>query len=130
MIKLSSILKEIRVEHPSGDRDAYNKIVEYVKNGSKGDLDLSNSNLRKIPPILRKVEGYLNLHGCTSLISLPSNLQVGGVLDLINCTSLISLPDNLKVGRSLYLGNTPIAKRYTRNEIRKMVPGVKGEIYL
>jgi hypothetical protein len=29
----------------------------------------------------------------------------------------------------LYLVNTPISKKYSKEEIKKMVPGVKGNIY-
>ena len=50
-----------------------------------------------------------------------------GNLDLRN-TPITSLPNNLKVGGSLYLGSTPISQKYSEEEIRKMVPGVKGNI--
>jgi len=36
----------------------------------------------------------------------------------------------LKVGGGLLLTNTPIARKYSKEEIKRMVPGVKGEIYL
>ena len=103
MIKLSPILKEIKVLHPSGDHDAYNKIVKYVRNGSKGNLDLSESNLVRIPSILKKVEGYLNLYNCISLTSLPDNLQVGVDLYLRKCINLTTLPSGLKIERDIKL---------------------------
>jgi hypothetical protein len=51
-----------------------------------------------------------------------------GNLDLRN-TPITSLPDNLKVGRGLDLYNTPISKKYTKEEIQQMVPKVKGKIF-
>ena len=79
------------------DRDKeYEKIIQrqiqdYIKGGSKGDLDLYD-------------------------------------------TPITSLPDNLKVGGFIDLRNTPISKKYTKEEIRKMIEekgGFVGEaIYL
>ena len=83
------------------------KVQEYIKNGSQGDLDLSD----------------------TPITSLPDNLTVGRYLDLRN-TPITSLPDNLKVGGSLHLRNTPISKQYTIKQFTQMVPGVEGNIYL
>jgi len=60
---------------------------------------------------------------------LPNDLTVGGHLDLQN-TKITSLPNNLTVGGYLYLINTPISKKYSEKEIKKMVPGVKGNIYI
>ena len=81
------------------------KIQQYIKDGSKGDLNLNS----------------------TPITSLPDNLKVGGYLDLRN-TPITSLPDNLQVGGILDLRDTPISKKYTEQEIRQMVPGVEGEI--
>ena len=81
-----------------------NKIKEYIKNGSKGDLDLTFSNIESLPKELTLVEGSLILCECENLTSLPDNLEVSGNLDLYKCTSLTSLPDNLKVGGVLNLG--------------------------
>jgi hypothetical protein len=50
-------------------------------------------------------------------------------LDLDN-TPITSLPSDLKVGRTLDLRNTPISKKYTKYQIKKMVPGVKGSIVI
>jgi hypothetical protein len=55
-------------------------------------------------------------------------LKVGGYLNLSN-TAITSLPDNLKVGEDLHLFNTPITEKYSKKEIKQMVPGVKGRIY-
>jgi len=156
MIKLISILKEnnILVPRRSPEERSKNyiiatqkKIQQYIKDGSKGDLDLGYTPITSLPDNLTvrgglylnntkitslpdnlTVEGYLNLSN-TPITSLPDNLKVGRSLNLIN-TPITSLPDNLKVGRSLYLVNTPLSKKYTKDQIRKMVPGVKKNIYL
>ena len=101
------------------------QITDYIKGGSEGDLDLTNTPIKSLPDNL-KVGGHLILSE-TSIQSLPDNLEVGGNLYLsdasiqslpdnlkvvgdlfLNGTPIQSLPDNLKVVRNLYLNNTPI----------------------
>jgi hypothetical protein len=83
------------------------KIQQYIKNGSKGDLNLSNTPITSLPDSLKQVGGSLDLRN-TSITSLPDNLtRVGGWLSLYN-TPITKLPDNLTVGGDLNLGNTPI----------------------
>jgi hypothetical protein len=117
MIKLLDLLKEsnkILIPRRSAEERQKNyaiaiqkKIQQYIKDGSKGDLDLRN-----IP-----------------ITSLPSGLNVGGNLILYS-TPITSLPSDLKVGDDLYLMNTPISKKYTKEEIKQIVPGIKGSIYM
>ena len=117
MIKLINLLKEnnkilVPRRSPEERQKNYNiaiqkKIQQYIKDGGKGDLDLSN----------------------TKITSLPDNLEVGGNLDLAS-TPITSLPDNLKVGGNLDLYNTQLSQKYTEEDIKKMVPGVKGYIYI
>jgi hypothetical protein len=64
-----------------------------------------------------------------NILSLPNNLEVGKDLD-INNTNISSLPKDLKVGRDIQAWNTPLAKKYTEEELKKITPGVKGRIYL
>ena len=105
------------------------KIQDYISKGGKGNLNLSNTSITSLPDNLTKVGGYLDLAG-TKITSLPDNLTVGNWLDLEN-TPITSLPKNLKgVESYLYLVNTPLSKQYTKEEIRKMVPGIKGDIYV
>ena len=85
---------------------AYKKIQDYIDSGSQGNLDLSN----------------------TQITSLPDNLKVGGDLYL-SYTQITSLPDRLKVGGYLNLNKTPISKKYTAEELKRMLPGIKGKIY-
>jgi hypothetical protein len=156
MIKLLDILRENKIlvprRSPEERQKNYQialqkKIQQYIKDGGKGDLDLSNTPIQSLPDGLKvgdslylfnsliqslppglKVVGYLNLDD-TPIQSLPPGLKVGGGLYLMN-TPIQSLPPGLKVGGDLYLGGTPISKKYTKEEIRKMAPGVKGYIYL
>jgi len=94
-----------------------------------GYLDLEKcKNLQSLPDNLR-VNGYLDLDSCKNLESLPNGLKVKGFLDLRH-TNLTSLPSDLEVGEDLILYRTPIANMYTKEQIREMVPGVKGLIWL
>ena len=155
MIKLLDILEnKILVPRRSKEERQKNhliaiqkKIQQYIKDGSKGDLDLHDTPITSLPNNLQ-VGGNLNLYSSkitslpsnlkvggglnvsyTPITSLPDNLQVGGSLDLTN-SKITSLPNNLQVGGFLDLYNTPISKKYTKKEIRKMVPGVKGKIII
>jgi hypothetical protein len=102
-----------------------NKIKQYMKDGGKGDLELSNTPITSLPAGL-SVGGYLDLYASkitslpdglsvdstldltkTKITSLPNNLSVGGNLNLGN-TLITSLPDNLSIGGKLYLGNIKI----------------------
>lgn len=83
------------------------QIKEYIKNGSQGDLDLSD----------------------TPITSLPKGLTVGGHLYLSR-KQITSLPEGLTVGGSLGLFNTPISKQYSVEQLKQMLPNVKGSIYI
>jgi len=134
MIKLIDLLEnKILVPRRSKEERSKNfliatqkKIQQYIKDGSKGDLDLSGTPITSLPQGLR-VEGYLDLSG-TPITSLPQGLTVGGDLNL-GSTKITTLPQGLKVGGFLGLTNTPISKKYSKEQIKTMVPGVKGEIY-
>jgi hypothetical protein len=156
MIKLLDILHENKILVPRRSTEERQKnyliatekrIQQYIKDGSKGNLILSSTPITSLPDNL-KVEGSLDLFK-TLITSLPNNLQVGRDLNLnnteitslpnnlqvgrnlyLNNTPITSLPDNLKVGEGLYLTNTPLSEKYSEEEIRKMVPGVKGDIIL
>ena len=92
------------------------------------NLKLMRSQIEKLPDNLI-VNGYLWLDGCKNLKSLPNGLKVKYNLDLRD-TNITFLPSDLQVGGILYLFGTPIAKMYTKKQIREMVPGVKGRIKL
>ena len=81
------------------------RIQDYIKGGSQGDLDLFK----------------------TPITSLPNNLKVGRDLNLPN-TKITSLPNNLKIGEELDVFNTPLAKKYTEEQIRKMIEDKGGYV--
>jgi hypothetical protein len=160
MIKFLDILKESddNIFIPRGSKEEKDKVLfkrtndkiqEYIRNGSEGSLDLRNSPIQFLPKNLTKVggklnlmysqieklpdnfmvNGYLDLEKCKNLQSLPNGLKVGHTLDLRD-TNIRSLPSDLEVGGDLALYRTPIANRYTKEQIREMVPGVEGVIWL
>ena len=96
-----------------------------------GFLDLGNTPISSLPDNL-KVGGFLSLRD-TKISSLPDNLTVGGFLDL-RYTQITSLPDNLHVELRIYLKNTPLADKYSKEQIRKMIKEkggyVKKNIYV
>jgi hypothetical protein len=119
------------------------KIQEYIKNGSKGNLDLSNTPITSLPDNLTRVGGSLDLQN-TKITSLPNNLTVEGSLYLrytpivnlpnnltinrsaeFSWTSIASLPEDLKIGGSLFLFYTPLSQMYTKPQIKLMVPNIK-----
>jgi hypothetical protein len=158
MIKLLDLLKEDNPFVPRGGKerieayslkkkaDAEDKIQQYIKNGMEGDLDLFDTPITSLPSNLTKVGGDLILNRTeitslnnltkvegdlslfrTYITSLPDNLTVEGDLDLNN-SKIIKLPDNLTVEGDLYLDDTPLSRKYSEDEIRAMVPNVKGDI--
>jgi hypothetical protein len=155
MIKLLDILEnKILVPRRSKEERGKNyqialqkKIQQYMKDGGKGDLDLSGTPITSLPPGL-SVGGDLYLN-YTPIKSLPSDLSVGGGLYL-NSTPITSLPPDLSVGGYLYLSytkitslppglsvggyldlrGTPLSKSHTIAQIKQMVPGIKGNIYI
>jgi hypothetical protein len=107
-------------------KNVLKKIQQYIEDGFKGDLSLNNTKITSLPDNLLKIGGDLSL-GNVPITSLPNNLKVEGDLSLIN-TRITSLPNDLQVGGDLELGSTPLSKKYTEEEIKQMVPGVKGTI--
>jgi len=122
----------------------YTDGVQYRYNGN---LVLNNSNIKKLPNDLY-VDGSLFLWDCAKLTKLPDNLYVGKNLDLWGCEQLTKLPDKLYVGQSLimigtsieeipnnlyvggdiYIYDTPLAKKYTDEEIYEIVTSTGGKI--
>jgi hypothetical protein len=111
-----------------------------------GFLDLFKTKIKELPPNLRWVDGFLDLYD-TPIQSLPNNLTVKGRLRLTFCKNIKRLPNGLKVGElvlsstnidelpsdlqiegDLEIQNTPIAKKYTEDELRAMIT-IGGSIY-
>jgi hypothetical protein len=101
--------------------------------------DYYKSNIKSLGN-LTSVGGYLDLYDCTNLTSLGNLTSVGGSLDLseskveslVNLTSvggslnlsgtqIKSLGNLTSVGGNLDLRDTPLSKKYTKEEIRKIV---------
>ena len=94
----------------------------------EGYLNLiNNKKLTKLPNDLH-VDASLDLYGCQQLTELPNNLYVGGYLNLADCKQLTELPDNLYVGGDLGIYYTPIAQKYTNEEIREMITSKGGTL--
>jgi hypothetical protein len=92
----------------------------------KNNLDLGFSKITSLPKGLY-VGGKLSLISCKNLKFLPKGLYVGDSLSLMY-TNIDSLPEGLYVGEELYINNTPLAKKYTDQEIRDNVTSTGGEI--
>ena len=160
MIKFLDILKESddNIFIPRGSKEEKDKVLirrtndkiqEYIRNGSEGDLGLSGSPIKFLPKNLTKVGGRLGLVR-SQIEKLPDNLTVNGMLDLDNCknlqelpnglkvknsldlryTNITSLPSDLEVGVNLNLRGTPIVDMYTEKQIKKMIPRVNGNLIL
>jgi hypothetical protein len=113
-----------------------------------GTLDLRDTNILELPPDLEvggsiyllrtpieklpnnlTVNGRLDLEGCKNIRSLPNGLKIKYSLD-IQDSNIEELPSDLNVGRDLVLHGTPLSRNYSRDEIRKIEPLVKGYIFL
>ena len=138
MIKLLDLLRENKILVPRRSPEERQKnyefilqkqIQQYIKNGSKGNLYLSNTPITSLPDNLQ-VGGDLDL-SYTPITSLPSGLKIGGNLSLRG-SKITSLPSDLQAGDkdlrggALFLGKTPLSKKYTEEEIRAMIPNVKA----
>jgi hypothetical protein len=113
-----------------------------------GNLHLFNCKQLTELPIKLYVRGYLMLFGCEQLTKLPDNLYVDGYLNLINskikklpndlyvtgsldlwrCKQLTKLPNNLYVGGDFNVADTPLAEKYTDEEIREMITSKGGTL--
>ena len=87
---------------------------------------MSYSAIKSLPDNFKYVGGNLNLQ-FTPIKSLPDNLKVEGSLWL-QYSTIESLPSSLEVEGNLYVYNTPLAKKYTDEEIRNLAD-IGGKIY-
>ena len=134
MIKLKDILLENQpnIFIPRRLEGRFEKYIQqYIKNGSKGNLDLSNMNLTKLPDILKyiKVVGG-NFHcGNNNLTSLQGSPEsVGKDFYCSRNNNLISLqgsPEN--VGGDFWCRGNKI--KFTEQQVRAICD-VKGRVYV
>ena len=134
LIKKIELIKEIE-NHPDDIQYKY-----------EGDLHLSNTNITKLPNDLY-VKGDLYLFNSKQITKLPDKLHVGGNLVLnnsnitelpdklhvgrylvLNNSNLTELPDDLYVGIDLCIENTPLANKYTDDEIIEMITSKGGTL--
>ena len=113
-IKRLKFINELE-NHPDGTQYRY-----------EGHLFLYDSNIKKLPNDLY-VDGLFDLDGCKRLTKLPDNLYVGGYFS-IQETNITKLPDNLYVGNDLHIYGTPLAKKYTDEEIYEMITSKGGTL--
>jgi len=73
-------------------------------------------------------QGWFDLTDCKKIRNLPDKLYVKSSLYLDGCKELINLPSKLYVGRNVLIGNTPLANRYTDEEIKDIVASTGGDI--
>ena len=133
MIKLKDILFEstapdIFVPRRMDDR-LERMIKQYIRNGSKGDLNLNSMNLTELPEILKDITVGRNFfcsnNKLTSLINSPS-IVVGGFY--CGSNRLISLKGAPKsVGRDFYCGLNTV--KFTEEQVRA-VCDVKKKVYV
>lgn len=92
------------------------------------NLNLYYTNITSLGN-LQSVNGYLDLFKCHQLTSLGNLQSVKGYLDLNSCEELTSLGNLQSVGDFLDFRGTPLSKKYSEEEIRRMV-NVEGRIIL
>ena len=134
-IEKLKLVKELE-NHPDGTQYRY-----------EDDLDLLNSNITKLPNDLY-VGLWLDLINCKQLTKLPDKLHVGRSLYMEGCEQLKKLPDDLYVGYhlwlvrtniseipnnlcvdgDLYINDTPLAEKYTDEEITEMIASKGGTL--
>ena len=133
MIKLKQLLLESTAPDifvPRRVEDRVERMIkDYIRNGSKESLELSNMNLIELPAILKNVTVGRNFfcsnNKLTSLINSPS-IVVGGFY--CGSNRLISLKGAPKtVGDNFFCGLNPV--KFTEEQVRA-VCDVKKRIFV
>ena len=153
MIKLKDILLESTAPDifiPRRLEDRLERMIHlYIKNGSKGDLDLSDMNLTVLPDILKdiSVDGdfFCGTNNLTKLINAPKTVDANFYCGHNKLTSLDGAPEY--VGGSFYCSFNYLTSltgapkfvggvfscgfneiKFTEEQVRA-VCNVKGDIY-
>lgn len=110
-----------------GNIDFHNTKITSLPNNLtvKGEINLQNSSITSLPDNLTVGKGLILSY--TKITSLPDNLTVGRYLGLYGIP-ITSIPNNLKVKGYLDLKNTPLSKKYSADEIRKMIEDKGGNV--
>jgi hypothetical protein len=135
MIKLKDLLLEAKAPSifiPRRIEDRVERLIKnYIRNGSKGDLVLSELPMRltKLPPILKDitVNGWFNcsLNNLTSLENCPKIVIGNFYCSYNNLTSLEGAPQ--KVDRHFICHSNDV--KFTEEQVRA-VCDVKGTVYV
>lgn len=147
VLNLEEATKRITFEYLKTGCEGYQTLLRYINGDMKGNLWLWDTKISYLPEGL-KVGGTLNLTD-TPITSLPNGLVVGGNLYLNN-TPITSLPEEIAIDGNLYLYNTPItslskglvvhgrinlcktpiSKMYSEEQLKEMLPNIKGDIII
>ena len=154
MIKLKQLLLEAKTPDifiPRRMEDRVERMIkDYVRNGIKGNLDLSNMKLTVLPDILKNVTVDGNFwcghNKLTSLINAPSSVKRDFYCAHNKLTSLTGAPKTVgnnfycahnkltsldgapkTVGGSFSCNNNPV--KFTEEQVRA-VCDVKGKIFV
>lgn len=92
----------------------------------RGDVFLQHSTTKTLPEGLHVV-GSLVLY-YSSIESLPKGLVVERALDLM-FTGISTFPKDIQVYGTVYLHETPLSKKYTSRELKKLYPGIQGKVF-
>ncbi len=135
MIKLKDILLEAKAPDifiPRRTEDRVERMIkDYIRNGSQGDLILSElpMKLTKLPPILKDitVNGWFNcsLNSLTSLENCPKIVIGNFYCNWNKLTSLEGAPQ--KVDRNFICHSNVV--KFTEEQVRALC-NVKGDVYL
>lgn len=118
MISLLKILTENKFFVPERSRQErrerrklqdFRRIQDYIKNGSQGNLDLTDCVLTELPNNLVEIGGELILGSETELNKLPTSLKVIKGNLWLSSSKISSLPDNLHIMKNLYANNSNLS---------------------
>jgi hypothetical protein len=133
MIKLKDILLEGKppsIFVPRRMEDRFERMIMlYVKNGSKGDLDLSKLKLTELPEILKDItvggSFYCGGNNLTSLENCPKTVGGSFGCSFNKLTSLAGAPTI--VDKDFHCRNNTV--QFTEQDVRA-VCDVKGKIFV
>jgi len=154
MIKLKDILKEekilvprhLKIRDEEYKRIIYKKIQDYIKNGSKGTLNLTGTPITKLPDNLKIVKGDLLLND-SKIQFLPDGLKIYYNLELVRTpishlpnnlttdniyaseSNLNSIPYNLNINDVFFINSTPLCKKYNADQIKDIIKEKGGKVY-
>jgi len=125
MMDFSPVKSFDKIKYIGGEVEGLNKFssvslgdLEFV-----GNLNLGSSKIESLGNLTKAKELTLSWTPIKSL----GNLKEVNRLHLYG-SMIESLPPDLKVKKYINIGRTPLSEKYTEEEIRQMVPGIKGKI--